>query len=102
VARAKDRMKGKSVVSATTGELRITRDSLKFTPTRNAEGAAGPYSPAELKSCGLNSSYGKDSHTFHIKTAHETLDLRPLHFSKDEADLVCSLAAKYLKVNPDK
>jgi len=98
VARADDPLKGMSrhVVKAIQGELRIRKESLSFTPSRSATGGAGPFSGSEVKECGLNKSYGRDSNTFHVKTAKETINFRPLHFSEDEADMVCALLAKFM------
>jgi hypothetical protein len=88
----------KYVVKAIQGELRISKTSLSFVPNRATAGAAVSFSSGDLKECGLNRSYGKDSNTFHLKTSKETLNFRPLHFSQEESNLVCSLAAKYLGV----
>jgi hypothetical protein len=69
---------------------------MTFTPSHGDSEAVGPVSKDEIKECGLNRTYGKDSNTFHIKTtSNGDLDFRPLHFSKDEATVVCTLAAKY-------
>ena len=98
VARGNDPMKNMSphVVKAIQGELRIRKDSFWFTPSRSSSGAAGPFSGSDVRECGLNKSYGRDSNTFHIKTGKETIDFRPLHFSRDESLMVCSLLAKFL------
>ncbi len=89
-------MKVKSVLKAVTGELAINKSTMTFTPSHGDSDAVGPVSKDEIKECGLNRTYGKDSNTFHIKTASNgDLDFRPLHFSKDEATVVCTLAAKY-------
>jgi len=96
VGRALDRLKVTSVMKTVTGELAISKESLTFTPTHGSGETVGPLAKDELKECGLNRGYGKDSNTFHIKTtSHGELDFRPLHFSKDEASVVCKLAAKY-------
>jgi hypothetical protein len=101
VSRAKPQTKltrGDSILVATPGELRITKGWLSFVPGRGDSGSTGQLSQADLKECGPNHSYGRDSHSFHIKASKETIDLRPLHFSKDEADLACALAEKYLNL----
>ena len=101
VSRAKPQTKitrGDSILAATPGELRITKGWLSFVPGRGDTGSTGQLTQADLKECGPNHSYGKDSHSFHLKTSKETIDLRPLHFSRDEADLACSLAEKYLNL----
>jgi hypothetical protein len=82
VSRAKLQSKlkrGPSIVTATPGELHISRKWLSFVPSRGEE-RAGPFSREDLKECGLNPGFGKDSNSFHIKASKETLDLRPLHF----------------------
>jgi hypothetical protein len=83
-------------VKATQGELRIRKEGFSFTPSRSSTGMAGPFSGSETRECGLNKSYGRDSNTFHIKTTKETINFRPFHFSQDEAQMVCSLLAKFL------
>jgi len=100
VGKGDDPLKGlsKFVVKAIQGELHVSKSSLTFSPNRGSTGAIGPLSGADVKECGLNKSYGKDSNTFHLKTAKDTINFRPLHFSKEESNLVCSLAAKYLGV----
>jgi len=101
VSRAKPQSRlnrGNSILLTTPGELRISKDSLSFVPTRSDAEPTGQVPKAELKECGPNHSYGKDSNSFHIKTSSQTLDLRPLHFSKDEAELACALSAKYLEL----
>jgi hypothetical protein len=98
-ARAMDRLKTKYIVKAISGELALTKGSLKFTPTHGDGETVGPLSKDEIKECGLNHSYGKDSNAFHIKTTSQgELQFRPLHFSKEEATVVCTLAAKYWAV----
>ena len=104
VSRAKPQGKltrGPTILTATPGELRINKESLSFVPSREGE-KAGPFGSDDLKECGLNPSYGKDSNTFHVKTGKDTLDFRPLHFSKDESNLACSIAEKYLGVKRTK
>jgi hypothetical protein len=98
VGRGDDSLKSqiKFLVKAIQGELRIGKESLSFVPSRGATGGTGAVSKGDLKECGLNKSYGKDSNAFHIKTAKETIHFRPLHFSKEESDLACTLSAKYL------
>lgn len=98
VGRGDDPMKSMSphVVKAIQGELKVRRDSFWFTPIHSSTGAAGPFSVSEVRECGLNKSYGRDSNTFHIKTTKETINFRPLHFSQDESQMVCSLLAKFL------
>lgn len=86
------------MVRASQGELRIREGSLSFVPARGFGGAFGPVTGADIKECGPNRSYGRDSNTFHLKILKDTVNFRPLHFSKDEAILACSLAAKYLGV----
>lgn len=101
VSRAKPQgklVRGNSILSASPGELRITKQSLRFVPSRDDTAVLGPLSQADLKECGPNHSYGRDSNSFHIKTSKETIDLRPLHFSKDEAELACALAEKFLDI----
>lgn len=100
VGRGDDHLKGMSphVVKAIQGQLKIRKESIQFTPSRSSNGAAGPLSASEVKECGLNKSYGRDSNTFHIKTAKETINFRPLHFSEDESRMVCSLLEKFLGV----
>lgn len=100
VGRGDDPLKSqvKYVVKAIQGELHLSRETLSFIPNRSQAGTLGPIPKSEIKECGLNRSYGKDSNTFHIKTAKDTYNFRPLHFSQEEANLVCSLAAKYLGV----
>ncbi len=101
VGRAQDKLKMKSVLKAVTGELALTKDTMTFTPTHGTGETLGPWSKDELKECGLNRGYGKDSNTFHIKVGHSEIDFRPLHFSKNEAIVVCTLAAKYLGLKFD-
>jgi hypothetical protein len=98
VGRGDDSIKSMSphVIKAIQGELKINKSSFLFTPSRSSNGAAGPFSANEVKECGLNKSYGRDSNTFHIKTTKETINFRPLHFSKDEAQMVCSLLTAFL------
>jgi hypothetical protein len=101
VSRAKPQTKltrGDSILSATPGELRISKGWISFVPGRGDTGATGHLSPEDLKECGPNHSYGKDSNSFHIKSSKENIDLRPLHFSKDEAQLACALAEKFLNL----
>jgi hypothetical protein len=98
VGKTEDKLKVKFVVKAVMGELHMGRESLSFVPSRGNSETVGPLSKSDLRECGLNKGYGKDSNTFHIKTSKGELDFRPLHFSKDEANLVCSVAAKYLGV----
>jgi tetratricopeptide (TPR) repeat protein len=98
VGRGDDPMKSMSphVVKTIQGELKVRKESFSFTPSRTSTGAAGPFSGGEVRECGLNKSYGRDSNTFHIKTTKETINFRPLHFSQDESEMVCSLLAKFL------
>ncbi len=98
--RGNDPLKSMSpyVVKAIQGELKIRKESFQFVPSRSSTGAFGPFSGSEVKECGLNKSYGRDSNTFHIKTAKETINFRPLHFSRDESQMVCSLLAKFMGV----
>jgi tetratricopeptide (TPR) repeat protein len=98
VGRGDDPMKGMSphVIKTIQGELKIRKESFWFTPSRSSTGAAGPFSGSEVRECGLNKSYGRDSNTFHIKTTKETINFRPLHFSQDESEMVCALLAKFL------
>ncbi len=98
VGRGDDPLKSMAVhmVNVIQGELRIRKNSLRFVPSRTTNGVVGPLSGADVKECGLNRSYGKDSNAFHLKVLKDTVNFRPLHFSKDESNLVCSLAAKYL------
>lgn len=98
VGRGDDPLKSMSlhVVKVIQGELKIRKDGFLFTPSRSATGAAGPFPGSEIRECGLNKSYGRDSNTFHIKTTKETINFRPLHFSEDEAEMVCTLLAKFL------
>lgn len=100
VGRGDDPLKSMSphVVKAIYGELKITKESIRFTPSWRSNGTVGPLSRTEIKECGLNKSYGRDSNTFHIKTSNETINFRPLHFSQDESQMVCSLLAKFLGV----
>ncbi len=101
VSRAKPQTKltrGESILAATPGELRVTKSWISFVPGRGDAGATGQLSQADLKECGPNRSYGRDSNSFHLKTSKETIDLRPLHFSKDEAQLACALAEKFLNL----
>jgi hypothetical protein len=98
VGRGEDSIKSLSphVIKAIQGELKVSKGSFLFAPSRSSNGAAGPFSASEVKECGLNKSYGRDSNTFHIKTTKETINFRPLHFSQDEAQMVCSLLAQFL------
>jgi hypothetical protein len=98
VGRGDDPIKSMAIhmVKVIQGELRIRKTSLQFVPTRTTAGLVGPLSGADIKECGLNRSYGKDSNAFHLKVLKDTVNFRPLHFSKDESNLVCTLAAKYL------
>lgn len=98
VGRGDDPIKSMAIhmVKVIQGELRIRKTSLRFVPARTTVGLVGPLSGADIRECGLNRSYGKDSNTFHIKLLKDTVNFRPLHFSKDESNLVCTLAAKYL------
>ena len=100
VGKADDPKKGLSihVVKVIQGELRFRKDSVSFVPIRSGSGAVGPFTGADIKECGLNRGYGKDSNSFHFKVQKETITFRPFHFSKDESELACSLAAKYLGV----
>src|SRR5205085_7860314 len=100
VGRGNDPLKSMSphLVKAISGELKISKQSIRFTPTRSSTGAAGPFSGNEIKECGPNKSYGRDSNAFHIKTTKETINFRPLHFSEEESQMVCSLLGKFLGV----
>jgi hypothetical protein len=99
VAKAEDPAKrlSKFVVKATPGELHMSKTAISFTPSRGAAGTV-LLQVGSIKECGLNRGYGKDSNTFHLKADKETVNLRPLHFSADESNLICSLASKYLGV----
>lgn len=96
VGLASDRFKEQYVTKAISGELKVGKASLSFTPLRGGSEGTGDIAKGDIKECGLNRKYGKDSNTFHVRTTRTELDFRPLHFSKDEADLVCALVAKYL------
>jgi tetratricopeptide (TPR) repeat protein len=100
VGRGDDPMKFAAVhmLKVIQGELRIGKDSITFVPSRSATGGVGPLTAADIKECGLNRTYGSDSAAFHLKLQKAVLNFRPLHFSRDESDLVCALAAKYLGV----
>jgi hypothetical protein len=100
VSRANDPMKNANihVVNAIPGELRIRKGSLRFVPGRGTVGAVAQVDGSSIKECGLNRSYGRDSNSFHLKVLKDNITFRPKHFSKDEADLVCSLIGKYLNV----
>jgi len=98
VGRGDDPLKSLAVhmVKVIQGELRMKKGSVSFVPSRSLAGGVGPIEAGDLKECGLNRSYGKDSNAFHFKLRRETINFRPLHFSRDESDMVCALAAKYL------
>jgi hypothetical protein len=100
VGRGDDPLKGISphIVKVIHGELKISKGTIQFTPSRSATGATGPLGGTEIKECGLNKSYGRDSNAFHIKTSKETINFRPWHFSQDESQMVCLLLAKFMSV----
>jgi tetratricopeptide (TPR) repeat protein len=100
VGRANDPLKSqiKFVLKAIQGELRISRDALAFTPDRGSGDGAVTIAKGDIRECGPNKGYGKDSNTFHFKTVKDTINFRPLHFSKEEARLACDLAAQFLGV----
>src|SRR5262249_13865395 len=51
VGRGDDPLKGMSphLVKAISGELKISKEGIRFTPTRNSKGAAGPFPGSEIK-----------------------------------------------------
>ncbi len=93
-----DPLKSMSVhmVKVIQGELRLRKDSVTFVPSRSSTGGFGPLAASEVKECAANKGYGQDSNAFHLKLQKETVNLRPLHFSREEANLACSLIGKYL------
>jgi hypothetical protein len=98
VSLAKDKVKGPNVLQAESGTLSVYRDRVEFAPARGPAENHVYLGGADLKECGHSHGYGKSSSTFYLKTRKGEYYFRPHHFSPEEGDLVCKLAAKYFGV----
>ncbi len=105
VNRSKEKIRGKSVMGGShvtdvvMGELKIGKDSISFMPSRGALESIGPLGGKDIKECGINRTFGRDSNTFHVTVGKSEYNFRPLHFSREEGNLACGLMNKYLNVN---
>ena len=98
VSLAKDKVKGPNVLQAESGTLSVYRDRVEFAPARGPAENHLFLGAGDLKDCGHSHGYGKGSNTFYLKTRKGEYYFRPHHFSPEEGDLVCKLAAKYFGV----
>lgn len=95
VSLARDKKKEAYLVEATPGELVVTREYVSFEARVGMAQKPVRWEKKDISECALNPKYGKDSNSFHL-TVTQGRDkieqhFRPLHFSADESNLVCSL-----------
>jgi hypothetical protein len=91
VGRARDKKKEKHLVEATPGELIVTGSYVEFEPQDGSDSKPERWEKKDITRCELNPGYGKSSNSFHITLGKVEHDFRPLHFSAEESNLICSL-----------
>ena len=83
------------LVEATPGMLTVTGGYVEFQPQDGSSAAPQRWEKASITECALNPKYGKGSNSFHLTTEKDKdkteLYFRPLHFSAEESNLICSL-----------
>lgn len=91
VSEGRDKKKDNYLVEATPGELTVTGSYVEFQAQDGSGSQVQHWDKKEITECALNLKYGKSSNSFHLIVSRNELDFRPLHFSAEESNLICSL-----------
>lgn len=98
VSRARDSHKPTQdpyLVQAVPGQLVASKTNVQFVPEEGMRANAETWKSEEIGSCTPNDKFGVDSNSFHISlSSAKEVNFRPLHLSREEADLICELIPK--------
>jgi hypothetical protein len=91
VSEGRDKNKDNHLVEAIPGELTVTGSYVEFQAQDGSASQTQRWDKKDITECAPNPKYGKSSNSFHLIVGRNELDFRPLHFSAEESNLICSL-----------